>query len=172
MGPPLEGPKKKGVKRSAAGINGNGEPKVRGKPGPKKKQRLEDGTIEGGRGNGLSAHKLGPKANQGAINAGLRALDRSGKPCRKWARGGFTLKSFTGVVWEIPRWTAPPKAQPEVPTTDESTPASAEGSTKENKENNSQPKSETSNNGGDVEMQSAPSMAAANSPAPFAVAAA
>jgi len=40
MGPPLEGPKKKGVKRSAAGINGNGEPKVRGKPGPKKKQRL------------------------------------------------------------------------------------------------------------------------------------
>jgi hypothetical protein len=42
MGPPAEGPKKKGVKRSAAAINGNGEaqPKVRGKPGPKKKQRL------------------------------------------------------------------------------------------------------------------------------------
>ena len=40
MGPPVEGPKKKGVKRSAAATNGNGEPKVRGKPGPKKKQRL------------------------------------------------------------------------------------------------------------------------------------
>jgi hypothetical protein len=41
MGPPTEGPKKKGVKRSAgAAAIGNGEPKARGKPGPKKKQRL------------------------------------------------------------------------------------------------------------------------------------
>lgn len=42
MGPPADGPKKKGVKRSAgaAAANGNGEPKLRGKPGPKKKQRL------------------------------------------------------------------------------------------------------------------------------------
>jgi len=130
----------------------------------------EDGTIEGGRGAGLSAHKLGPKANQGAINAGLRALDRSGKPCRKWAKGGFTLKSFTGVVWEIPRWTAPPKLLPES-SADDSTPASAEGSSKENKEDNSQLKSEASNNGVDVEMQSVPSMAA-NSPAPLPIAAA
>lgn len=38
MGPPVEGPKKKGVKRSAGAANG--EPKARGKPGPKKKQRL------------------------------------------------------------------------------------------------------------------------------------
>jgi hypothetical protein len=71
----------------------------------------DDGTIESNAAanKAAGAHKLGPKANQGAINAGLRALDRSGKPCRKWAKGGFTLKSFTGVVWEIPRWTAPPK---------------------------------------------------------------
>jgi hypothetical protein len=130
----------------------------------------EDGTIEGGRGAGLSAHKLGPKANQGAINAGLRALDRSGKPCRRWAKGSFTLKSFTGVVWEIPRWTAPPKTQPES-SADDSTPASAEGSSKENKEMNGQLKSEISNNGADVEMQSAPSLAA-NSPAPLPIAAA
>ncbi|KAK0635571.1 INO80 complex, subunit Ies4 [Bombardia bombarda] len=172
MGPPVEGPKKKGAKRAnGAGVNGNGEPKVRGKPGPKKKPRLEDGTIEGGRGNGLSAHKLGPKANQGAINAGLRALDRSGKPCRKWSRGGFTLKSFTGVVWEIPRWTAPPKPMPEL-STEDSNPVSADGSSKENKEGNSQVKSDTSNNEADVEMQSAPpSLAAANSPAPVAIAA-
>ncbi|KAH8881611.1 DUF1711-domain-containing protein [Thozetella sp. PMI_491] len=170
MGPPTEGPKKRGIKRGVAGVNG--EPKPRGKPGPKKKQRLDDGTLEGGR-SSLGVHKLGPKANQGAINAGLRALDRSGKPCRKWNRGGFTLKSFTGVTWEINRWTAPPKPRPEESNPDDSTPASAEGSSKENKENNSQVKSENSNNensnngGGDVEMQSgAPSLAAANSPAP------
>lgn len=51
--------------------------------------------------------KLGPKANQGAINAGLRALDRSGKPCRKWERRGFQIKSFTGVQWMVPTWRAP-----------------------------------------------------------------
>lgn len=43
MGPPAEGPKKKGVKRPSAAFNGNGElqAKARGKPGPKsKKPRL------------------------------------------------------------------------------------------------------------------------------------
>jgi hypothetical protein len=124
----------------------------------------EDGTIEGGR-SSLAAHKLGPKANQGAINAGLRALDRSGKPCRKWNRGGFTLKTFTGVVWEIPRWTAPPKSRPES-SADGSTAAASDGSNKENKENNSQVKSEASHNGVDVEMQGTPSFSADNSPAP------
>ncbi|CAP72663.1 uncharacterized protein PODANS_2_940 [Podospora anserina S mat+] len=164
MGPPAEGPKKKGVKRGAAALNG--EPKVRGKPGPKKKQRLEDGTIEGGRAS-LGAHKLGPKANQGAINAGLRALDRSGKPCRKWSRGGFTMKSFTGVVWEIPRWVAPPKISPETSTDSSSAPVSVDGSSKENKDSASQQlKSDTSNNGGDIEMTSAPSISAAPSPVP------
>jgi hypothetical protein len=121
-------------------------------------------------GLGGAAHKLGPKANQGAINAGLRALDRSGKPCRKWNRGGFTLKSFTGVVWEVSRWTAPPKPNGDA-ATDESATASAEGSNKENKEN-SQAKSETSNNVAEVEMRSVPSVAAASSPAPVAIAAA
>ena len=52
-------------------------------------------------------HKLGPKANQGAINAGLRALDRTGKPCRRWEKTGFRLKSFTGRAWELPSWRAP-----------------------------------------------------------------
>lgn len=56
---------------------------------------------------GVPTHKLGPKANQGAINAGLRALDRTGKPCRKWEKTGFRVKSFTGRVWEIPSWRAP-----------------------------------------------------------------
>lgn len=119
----------------------------------------------------MGVPKLGPKANQGAINAGLRALDRSGKPCRKWTKGGFTLKSFTGVVWEIPRWTAPVKLAPEM-STDSSAPASVEGSSKENKEevNSQLLKSEASNGGGDIEMTSAaPSIAAASSPAPMAI---
>jgi hypothetical protein len=54
--------------------------------------------------------KLGPKANQGAINAGLRALDRTGKPCRKWEKKGFQVRSFTGVGWTVPTWRAPNKA--------------------------------------------------------------
>ncbi len=57
------------------------------------------------------SHKLGPKANQGAINAGLRALDRSGAPCRRWERKPFQLKSFTGVVWGLSSWRAPKAAQ-------------------------------------------------------------
>ncbi|KAL1842028.1 hypothetical protein VTJ49DRAFT_6194 [Mycothermus thermophilus] len=194
MGPPADGPKKKGVKRTAgaAGVNGNGEPRVRGKPGPKKKQRLDDGTIEGGGRSSLAPHKLGPKANQGAINAGLRALDRSGKPCRKWVKGGFSLKSFTGVVWEIPRWTAPPRVRP-----DESGSASAsaadsaaasEGSNKENNGVNgnvngsgkgevkgvngdAQVKSEAVSEKADTEMQDTPNFSAVDSPAPVAIAA-
>ncbi|KAI1005409.1 hypothetical protein K3495_g2803 [Podosphaera aphanis] len=109
MPPPTESLKKKGNKRAAAGTDGNS--KARGRPGPKKKARLDDGTLNHTsatpRAPNGSAVKLGPKANQGAINAGLRALDRSGKPCRKWAKGSFKLKSFTGITWEIPRWKAP-----------------------------------------------------------------
>jgi hypothetical protein len=56
------------------------------------------------------AQKLGPKANQGAINAGLRALDRTGKPCRKWEKKGFQLRSFTGVNWAVPTWRAPKRS--------------------------------------------------------------
>ncbi|KIV95818.1 hypothetical protein PV10_03424 [Exophiala mesophila] len=101
-----------GLKRSLGStFDVNGTPKPRGKPGPKKKPRLEDGTIDHGSnkpvpamGAGITGHKLGPKANQGAINAGLRALDRSGKPCRKWQKRPFQLKSFTGIVWDVPSW--------------------------------------------------------------------
>lgn len=116
----------------------------------------EDGSIDHSstvpRGTTTAAHKLGPKANQGAINAGLRALDRTGKPCRKWQKGSFKLKSFTGVVWEIPRWKAPPKI-----TVEGTSEGSASGeSSKENKDNSQleSEKSEKSNNGADVEMTS------------------
>ncbi|KAL7623064.1 hypothetical protein AAE478_006743 [Parahypoxylon ruwenzoriense] len=165
MGPPTEAPKKKGVKRSAAAANGaDPTAKVRGKPGPKKKPRLEDGTIDpNGRANGGAYHKLGPKANQGAINAGLRALDRSGAPCRKWTKGGFRVKSFTGVLWEIPRWTAPPK--PKGQSTPDESAISAESSNKENKED-SQMKSENSNSHADGEQRSVAPSVNASSPAP------
>ena len=52
-------------------------------------------------------HKLGPKANTGAINANLRALDRTKKPTRKWIRKGLQLKSFTGAVWNASSWKTP-----------------------------------------------------------------
>jgi hypothetical protein len=127
----------------------------------------EDGTIDHSnttpRAANGTAHKLGPKANQGAINAGLRALDRSGKPCRKWQKGNFKLKSFTGVVWELPRWKAPPKTRAEGISEE-----SASGdSSKENKENSQMEseKSEKSNNAGvDIEMGSTGNLV--SSPAP------
>ncbi|KAI1347002.1 INO80 complex, subunit Ies4 [Xylaria sp. FL0043] len=170
MGPPTDNPKKKGVKRSAAAANSNDPTaKIRGKPGPKKKARLEDGTIDpNARAGGNAYHKLGPKANQGAINAGLRALDRSGTPCRKWTKGGFRLKSFTGVLWEIPRWTAPPKPKPD--TAAEESTASADSSNKENKDD-SQMKSEKSTSNVEGEPQSIPPSVHASSPGPMAIAA-
>jgi hypothetical protein len=58
----------------------------------------------------VSAPKLNPKANQGAINANLRALDRSGAACRKWVHTGFKVKSFTGVLWDTGAWSATKRA--------------------------------------------------------------
>jgi hypothetical protein len=47
--------------------------------------------------------------------------------------------------------------------------AASDSSNKENKENNSQVKSEASNNGADVEMRDTPSFSVDNSPAPAPV---
>lgn len=128
----------------------------------------EDGTIDHAAVRAAAAAKPGPRANQGAINAGLRALDRSGKPCRKWTKGGFTLKTFTGVVWEIPRWTAPPKKS-DGDEGDSNNGGSADGSNKENKDDiKDENSASASNAGGDLDMQSAH----ASSPAPVSVAAA
>ncbi|EXJ83611.1 hypothetical protein A1O1_07234 [Capronia coronata CBS 617.96] len=173
-----DGQKKKkgasaGNKRSLGQMIDTGAlPKPRGKPGPKKKQRLEDGTIDAAAnkgsvtpGAGLGGHKLGPKANQGAINAGLRALDRSGKPCRKWAKKPFTLKSFTGVAWELPSWKG--HERPAVLNGDESS---------ETKDISLPSSSDIKPNGSDVAMDSnagdqpdalAMSTPAASSPAPM-----
>ncbi|RLM01643.1 hypothetical protein CFD26_107884 [Aspergillus turcosus] len=94
---------KSGTKRSA-GQATESFSRPRGKPGPKKKPRLDDGTGDSVK---VPSSRLGPKANMGAINAGLRALDRSGAPCRKWERKTLQLKSFTGVQWQLPSWRAP-----------------------------------------------------------------
>ncbi|CAK1357484.1 INO80 complex subunit 4 [Cercospora beticola] len=123
--PKVDGRKKRGGatasgrKRAPPSIDPNAPPRERGRPGPKKKPRLPDGTIdrttENANGakpaNAIPAHKLGPKANTGAINAGLRALDRTGKPCRRWGKKSLQLKSFTGTTWNLSSWKAPPKDQ-------------------------------------------------------------
>ncbi|KAF2401600.1 hypothetical protein EJ06DRAFT_350973 [Trichodelitschia bisporula] len=103
----IPGPKP-GMKRTASQMAMDGAPKPRGKPGPKKKPRVSElnGSTPTGTAPPAPAHKLGPKANQGAINACLRALDRTGKPCRKWERRGFQVKSFTGITWDAPTWGA------------------------------------------------------------------
>lgn len=158
-GTPVPDQKKRGIKRGATGLNG--ELKPRGKPGPKKKARLEDGTIDPNAPK--PTHKLGPKANQGAINAGLRALDRTGKPTRKWTKGTFKLKSFTGEVWELSRWRTLPRSRPEEAANEESS-TSATGSIKENKDIPSQEKSDKSPSSTDVEMKDAPASTDAQSP--------
>jgi hypothetical protein len=123
---------KAGIKRGAAALEGSSTPKPRGKPGPKKRKlyatpvttpsKLQMLTINSGDmvndpnnktplAGSTPIQKLGPKANQGAINAGLRALDRTGKfKCRKWEKKGFKLRSFTGVVWDVPSWKAPSRS--------------------------------------------------------------
>ena len=113
--------------------------------------RLAKGTSGPGAGTG---HKLGPKANQGAINAGLRALDRTGKRCRKWEKTGFHVKSFTGRIWEIPSWKAPtPKAFGSEADSGQGTP-------------NSQSKGNTSSNIGSDKSPAVNPSNIASSPAP------
>jgi hypothetical protein len=74
------------------------------------------------------------------------------------------MKSFTGVIWEIPRWKAPPKITIEGNSEGQS--ASGDSS-KENKDNSQMEsvKSEKSNSGADIEMGSTASQNV-SSPAP------
>lgn len=183
-------PRRKGIPGpkpgSKRGLHQVGEvlPRPRGKPGPKKKPRLyvilqlgisasyilvecttnwyhrEDGTIDHSR-LAPSAHKLGPKANQGAINAGLRALDRSGAPCRKWERKPFQLKSFTGVVWQVPTWRTP---KPKKEENGDSQDGVAETGDSDSKANNSAIPSEKSNSGDDNLTPNPMSMAQSPTP--------
>lgn len=95
-----------------------------GKPG-RKKAKLDPNLPSTPNGAALGI-KLGPKANTGAINDKLRALDRSGTPCKRWTKAGIKLKSFTGVQWEIPTWAAPKSHN--INTADNSTNPSVEPS--------------------------------------------
>ncbi|KAJ5632161.1 hypothetical protein N7490_008500 [Penicillium lividum] len=103
---PGDTPRRKGVPGPKPGnkrTNGQTDAasRSRGRPGPKKKPRVEEG---GDASKPAANHRIGPKANTGAINAGLRALDRTGAPCRKWDRQPLKLRSFTGVAWQLPAW--------------------------------------------------------------------
>lgn len=51
----------------------------------------------------------GPRPGLGAVNAQLRALDRTGKPCRKWTKQPIHLKSFTGFKYTLYGWNGGPK---------------------------------------------------------------
>ena len=99
--------------------------------------------------------RLGPKANTGAINAHLRALDRTGSPCRKWERKPFQLKSFTGVQWHLPSWRAPQPSKVE----EES------GESKVNLDVSGLPSEKSNSRDGDLTPAPPPPMAEASSPA-------
>lgn len=44
-----------------------------------------------------------------STNAARNALDRTGKPVRKWTKSNIELKSFTGFKYEIVTWSGGPK---------------------------------------------------------------
>lgn len=179
LAPPATAIKRKGIpgpkpgsKRASSNLTPDGLPKPRGKPGPKKKPRLgdlvNDPLAKGPFGAPAPiAQKLGPKANQGAINAGLRALDRTGKPCRKWEKKGFQVKSFTGVNWTVPAWRAPKRATVDF---NGDVKSDTTGSSDTKVKDESSAVSEKSNSGGDVSTPNPSQLnVLASSPAPAAV---
>jgi len=51
--------------------------------------------------------KSGPKANPGGINAQLRALDRTGRPTRKWTKVPFPVQTCSGYTFYSTTWVTP-----------------------------------------------------------------
>jgi hypothetical protein len=51
--------------------------------------------------------KPGPKANPGGINAGLRALDRSGKRTRRWQKVSYPVHVCSGYKFYTTTWISP-----------------------------------------------------------------
>lgn len=102
------GHKRRGIPGPKPGTKRGRQPGVPpAKPG-RKKTKLDPnappGVLLNAVGHGV---KLGPKGNTGAINEKLRALDRTGRPCKRWSKTGIILKSFTGVQWSLPTWAKP-----------------------------------------------------------------
>jgi INO80 complex subunit Ies4 len=52
--------------------------------------------------------KPGPKANPGGINAGLRALDRSGRATRRWQKVKYPVTTLAGYTFHATTWISPP----------------------------------------------------------------
>ncbi|EUC41114.1 hypothetical protein COCMIDRAFT_107033 [Bipolaris oryzae ATCC 44560] len=105
-----KGPKP-GTKRTAAqmeaGSNAGTPKQPKAKPGPKRKKMgdiINDPNSKPSFAATPAINKAGPKANLGAINERLRALDRSGAKCRRWEKKGFQVRSFTGVLWQVPTY--------------------------------------------------------------------
>ncbi|KAK3626522.1 hypothetical protein LTR56_018148 [Elasticomyces elasticus] len=154
-----------GRKRAPPSIDPNGPMRERGRPGPKKKPRLPDGSIDHSQDGTTTKRstattapsRLGPKANTGNINANLRALDRTGKPCRKWERKPLQIKSFTGVMWGLGHWKAPLQTSFPGDVKSDTT-----GSSDLKPNDSSAVASDRSHSGGDVIMTNG----AASSPAP------
>lgn len=121
----------------------------------------DDGTVEQPKIS--SGHRLGPKANAGAINAGLRALDRSGAPCRRWERKPLQLKSFTGVLWQLPSWRTP--KPPKIEENGESKAAVLETAETDGKLNSGSNVPSEKSNSGDSGLTPVPPMVEASSPA-------
>lgn len=118
-----------------------------------------------------AGHRLGPKANTGAINAGLRALDRTGAPCRKWERKTLQLKSFTGVQWQLPSWRSPkPPKIDENGESKEGVLETAESDSKVNQSASGVPSEKSNSGDGDLTPVPPPMVDGASSPAiPMAV---
>ena len=56
--------------------------------------------------------KPGPKANPGGINAGLRALDRSGKRTRRWQKVQFPVQTVSGYTFYTTTFVSPGMSAP------------------------------------------------------------
>lgn len=67
---------------------------------PKRRPKRKEDGEEVGRSN--------PRTAQTSINACLRALDRSGAPCRRWRRMAVSIRSFTGCAFDVPAWKGDP----------------------------------------------------------------
>jgi hypothetical protein len=90
-------------------------------------------------------------------------LDRTGKPCRKWQRAGFQLRSFTGVSWGVSSW-ATNKRPPTEFAGDVKSDSSASNDL-QGLHGSSAPPSDKSNSGVDAGTPM-PAVEAASSPAP------
>lgn len=123
-----------------------------------------DGETNGRPATAAAHPKLGPKANQGAINAGLRALDRTGKPCRRWQKKGFHLKSFTGIQWGLPSWKTSKVIAVTPPDGEDGTPGSSDVKPGDNSSALASDKSNSG--GGDSNAVAAAPIDNASSPVP------